>query len=203
MRLFTALRVLPDPLPEVWFVDLLHLPTETTAAYDLARLRGAPCACSSAGPGGLSPRARRGPTLRCSRAWPSCDAAARLRGSDALAVIGAGDVLPAAEYNRLLERLLEEEHDAVPASRRVYVTGSEHVSPDLYRASRARGCTSSARTPAASTARTSARRTPRGRSRSSVPISSSPGSAPATTRSPGAFPRCAGALDVELVVEHE
>ena len=38
VRLFTSLRVLDDALPEVWFVDLLHLSTPTTAAYNAARL---------------------------------------------------------------------------------------------------------------------------------------------------------------------
>ena len=36
VRLFTALRVLArtGPLPELWFLDLLRLPTETTARYN-------------------------------------------------------------------------------------------------------------------------------------------------------------------------
>ena len=32
-------RLARADLPELWFVDLLHLPTETTAAYNLDRLR--------------------------------------------------------------------------------------------------------------------------------------------------------------------
>ena len=68
VRLFTSLRVLPDPLPELWFLDLLHLPTETTAAYNAARLeelRGGARALV-----GAACRRERGgrPTLRCSPA---------------------------------------------------------------------------------------------------------------------------------------
>jgi hypothetical protein len=129
VRLFTALRAL-GTVPELWFVDLLHLPTETTAEYNRARLdelrtvlerwSGHPLAeeVDDPNPALLS----RLTGLRRS---------GRLRGSDALAVIGAGETLPAAEYTRLLERLLDEEHEPVPADRRAYVTGSE-PSRELY-----------------------------------------------------------------------
>jgi hypothetical protein len=132
VRLFTSLRVLPDPLPEVWFLDLLHLPTETTAAYNAARLEelGEVLERWSGRPLGVPGDVNRdaGPAR-----LTELRRTARLRGSDALAVLGAGEILPADEYDRLLEELLEEEHAEVPASRRVYVTGSEQVSPDLYR----------------------------------------------------------------------
>ncbi len=128
VRLFTSLRVLPDPLPEVWFLDLLHLPTETTAAYNAARLEE------------LVEVLERWSGQPLAEA-PDADAAhltelrltGRLRGSDALAVLRAGEILPPDEYDRLLGELLGEERAEIPASRRVYVTGSEQVSPDLYR----------------------------------------------------------------------
>ena len=63
----------------------------------------------------------------------------RLRGSDALAVAGAAEALPAAEANRLLKELLAEARDPLPGpARRVYVTGSEPTTT-LYRDLEARG----------------------------------------------------------------
>lgn len=131
VRLFTSLRVLPGPLPEVWFLDLLHLPVETTEAYNRARLeelRGVleRWSGSSAGTGERPDEALLARVAELRREE-------RLRGSDALAVAGAGEILPAADYNRLLQRLLEEDHDSLPAGRRAYVTGSGQASPDLYR----------------------------------------------------------------------
>lgn len=138
VRLFTALRVLPDPLPELWFLDLLHLPTETTEAYNRARLEelGGVLERWSGQP---LPEKTPRPAEQLLEEVARLRREERLRGSDALAVLGAGDVLPAVEYERLLAELLAEAHDPVPARRRVYVTGSEHVSRDLYRSLEADG----------------------------------------------------------------
>ena len=100
----------PPPLPDFAIVDLLHLPTETTAAYDLDRLRelrallegwsGRPLTDeTSRTPSSMANRTRKllAELSELRRANP-----AGLRGSDALAVLGAGTVLDAASYNALL-----------------------------------------------------------------------------------------------------
>ena len=143
VRLHDALRRLSRAdLPELWFVDLLHLPTETTADYDLGRLRelvavlerwsGQPVTDESLRT--AIREANRTRTLLAQLAGLRRDSPPRLTGTAALAVIGATTMLPAAESNALLEQLLAEDHPAVPALRRVYVTGSSHDTPDLYRA---------------------------------------------------------------------
>ena len=129
-------------LPELWFVDLLHLPTETTADYDLGRLQelvavlerwsGQPVTDESLR--AAIREANRTRTLLAQLAELRRDSPPRLSGTAALAVIGATTTLPAAESNALLEQLLAESHPAVPALRRVYVTGSSHDTLDLYRA---------------------------------------------------------------------
>ena len=143
VRLHDALRLLSrDELPKLWFVDLLHLPTETTTGYDLGRLRelvavlerwsGQPATDESLR--SAIREANRTRTLLGRLAELRRDSPPRMSGTDALAAIGATTMLPAAEANALLEQLLVEEHPALPASRRVYVTGSSHDSTDLYRA---------------------------------------------------------------------
>jgi hypothetical protein len=125
VRLFTSLRLLPDPLPEVWFLDLLHLPTETTAAYNRARLEELRGVLERWSGQPLGEHVER-PALLAG--VTELRRSGRLRGSDALAVLGAGELLPAT-----LERFVQEEHGLVANGRRVYVTGSEQISPDLYR----------------------------------------------------------------------
>jgi hypothetical protein len=131
VRLFTALRALPDPLPEMWFVDLLHLPTETSANYNRARRQELRAVLERWSGRPLAPVRDRAAGLV--EGVAALRREGRLRGSDALAVIGAGEILPAPEYEELLGRLLAEEHEPLPAGRRVYLTGSEQVTPDLYR----------------------------------------------------------------------
>ena len=150
VRLFTALRVLSrtEPLPELWFLDLLHLPTETTASYNHDRLRellgvlerwsGRPVSDESvAAAAAEAAETRRllAGVEKLRRASP-----ARLRGSEALAVAGAVDTLPAAEANRLLGELLADPPEPLPEpARRVFVTGSALVGTDLFRALEAHG----------------------------------------------------------------
>ena len=63
----------------------------------------------------------------------------QLRGSDAIAIAGAAETLPAAEASRLLRELLVEARGPLPGPRRrVYVTGSEPTTT-LYRALEGRG----------------------------------------------------------------
>jgi benzoyl-CoA reductase/2-hydroxyglutaryl-CoA dehydratase subunit BcrC/BadD/HgdB len=143
VRLHDALRRLsPHDLPELWFVDLLHLPTETTGAYNVGRLRelvavlerwsGQPVTDESLR--AAIREANRTRTLLAQLAALRRDSPPRLSGTDALAVIGATTMLPAAESNAQLEQLLAGDCPAVPAVRRVYVTGSSHDTLDLYRA---------------------------------------------------------------------
>jgi benzoyl-CoA reductase/2-hydroxyglutaryl-CoA dehydratase subunit BcrC/BadD/HgdB len=145
VRLFTALRVLAlsTPLPELWFLDLLHLPAETTARYDLERLLtlrsvlegwvGRPATDDDVRDAIREANQTRRLLTRVAalrRASPPL-----LSGTQALAVIGACTSLPAAEANRLLAALLGEAHAELPApTRRVYITGSGHGSTALYRA---------------------------------------------------------------------
>ncbi len=143
VRLHDALRRLsPRDLPALWFVDLLHLPTETTATYDLGRLQelvdvlerwsGQPVTDKSLQGAIRSANGTR--RLLAQLAELRRGSPPLLSGTAALAVIGATTMLPTAESNALLEQLLAESHPAVPALRRVYVTGSSHDSLDLYRA---------------------------------------------------------------------
>jgi benzoyl-CoA reductase/2-hydroxyglutaryl-CoA dehydratase subunit BcrC/BadD/HgdB len=141
VRLFTSLRVLPEPLPELLFLDLLHLQSETTARYDLDRLRELRTTLGRRGEPATDERlheaireANRTRRLLARVAELRRAVPPLLAGSDALAVIGAAAVLPAAEANRLLEALLAESSEPLPLPvRRVYVTGSAHHSPGLYR----------------------------------------------------------------------
>ena len=119
MRLLDALRVSRGrpTLPELWFVDLLHLPTETTAAYDLGRLRELVAVLERWSGQRVTDdslraairEANRTRTLLAQLAELRRDSPPRLSGTDALAVIGATTMLPAAEANALLEELLAEE----------------------------------------------------------------------------------------------
>ena len=98
VRLFTALRALArtEPLPELWFLDLLHLPNETSGAYNgdrvgellgvLARWSGSPVtidAIETATRDLDETRRLLEVVADLRRASPP-----RLRGSDAFAVAG-------------------------------------------------------------------------------------------------------------------
>jgi benzoyl-CoA reductase/2-hydroxyglutaryl-CoA dehydratase subunit BcrC/BadD/HgdB len=153
VRLFTSLRVLArdepaPPLPGFAIVDLLHLPTETTASYDVGRLRelarvleawsgqplddpGLRAAIATAN----STRRLLAELAELRRSDPS-----RLSGTHALAVLGAGTVLPAEAYNALLAALLEAPGEPLPAPRRrIYLAGSAHDSTAVYHALEADG----------------------------------------------------------------
>ncbi len=142
VRLFTSLRVLPEARPALLFLDLLHLPTETTARYDLARLRELRAALERlSGSRADDERLRAavaeanetrrllGSIAELRRASPP-----RLSGSDALAMIGAGTALPASEYNGLLAALAGEQEQLPEPVARLYLVGSSQPSARLYRA---------------------------------------------------------------------
>jgi hypothetical protein len=150
VRLFAALRLLggTEPLPELWFLDVLHLPTETTAGYNRARVdellevlgrwsgrrvRGGPLAAAAR---------EAAATRRLLAAVDELRVASppRLHGSQVLAIVGATEALPAAEANRLLAELLAAPPDPLPEpSREVFVTGSAPMGTDLFTALEAHG----------------------------------------------------------------
>jgi benzoyl-CoA reductase/2-hydroxyglutaryl-CoA dehydratase subunit BcrC/BadD/HgdB len=141
VRLFAALRVLAgtDPIPELWFLDVLHLPTETTASYNrdrfdglldvLGRWSGQPVSDER-----LAAAAEEAAeTRRLLAAVDELRPTMRLRGSEAFAIAGATGVLAAADANRLLEELLADPPQPRPdPSRRVFVTGSTPTGTDLF-----------------------------------------------------------------------
>jgi benzoyl-CoA reductase/2-hydroxyglutaryl-CoA dehydratase subunit BcrC/BadD/HgdB len=154
VRLFTSLRVLardepPPPLPEFAIVDLLHLPTETTAAYDLGRLLELRALLEGWSGRTLTEENLEGAVVQGNQTRSLLAGLselrrtnpARLSGSDALAVLGAGTVLDAPSYNALLHDLLADPGPAPPPARRVYLTGSAHDSAAVYRAIEADGST--------------------------------------------------------------
>ncbi len=146
LRLFYALRELRRveadlPLPEVALLDLLHLPHRTTARYDLAKV------------GQLREHLRRwtgqplddtdletaieqhgqGRELLAEIAALRREPEARLTGTQALAVTGAGTCLPATDYTALLQTLLAEASTLPPVGGlRTFLTGSSHDHPGVY-----------------------------------------------------------------------
>jgi benzoyl-CoA reductase/2-hydroxyglutaryl-CoA dehydratase subunit BcrC/BadD/HgdB len=144
VRLFTSLRALahdePCRFPPFAFVDLLHLPTDTTAAYNVERIRELAGVLESWTGLPIEPDTVRAAiaeadeTRRLLRGVTALRRANSLSGSDALAVIGAAAALPAASVNPLLEALLVEAEASLPAPRRrVYLTGSAHETDAVYR----------------------------------------------------------------------
>ncbi len=152
VRLFTSLRVLardeaPPPLPEFAIVDLLHLRTETTAAYDLDRVRelagllqrwaGRPLGDDSLR--AAIAESNRTRELLAQLAGLRRTAPASLGGTDALAILGAATVLDARRYNELLTEFLATPGRPSVSGRRVYLTGSAHDSAPVYQAIEAEG----------------------------------------------------------------
>jgi benzoyl-CoA reductase/2-hydroxyglutaryl-CoA dehydratase subunit BcrC/BadD/HgdB len=152
LRLFYAIRELRrvDPwcgLPETYLVDVLHLPRRTTARYNrrrvgefadrLAAWTGRPIEAEVLARAVAAHDERRRllaeAATRLRRAVP-----ARLTGARFLAVANAP--LPVDEHVALLRRLLAEA-DRLPehTGRRVYLSGSDHDTPHVYRAIEAEG----------------------------------------------------------------
>ena len=146
LRLFYALRELrrvePErTLPPVHLVDVLHLPHRTTARYDLVRLGEFRDRLAAWTGRPITARALaaaiavhdEGRLLLAAAAELRRTEPARLTGTQWLAVVGAGTVLPAEEYNALLERLLAESGELPPQDgTRVFLTGSGHDTPGVY-----------------------------------------------------------------------
>lgn len=155
LRLFYALRELRrvEPalgLPETYLVDLLHLPHRTTAHYNRARL--------------VQFRERletwTGRTiLAADLAWAieQHDEQRRLlaevaslrhqipvcvSGEQFLAVVGSGTAMPVTVHNGLLRQVLSEARELPDRDGpRVYLTGSSHDTPEVYRAIESLGTT--------------------------------------------------------------
>jgi benzoyl-CoA reductase/2-hydroxyglutaryl-CoA dehydratase subunit BcrC/BadD/HgdB len=155
LRLFYAVRELRrvDPgcgLPPVHLLDLLHLPYRTTTTYNLARLTGLrdwlrawtgnpvtddDLARSVLAHGEVREQQRR---VAAYRRGPQ----ARLTGTQALAVVGAGTRTPLAAYRSLLGDLLSQlEQGSRPPIGGVatFLTGSSHDNPHVYAALEAQG----------------------------------------------------------------
>jgi benzoyl-CoA reductase/2-hydroxyglutaryl-CoA dehydratase subunit BcrC/BadD/HgdB len=147
LRLFYTVRELQRlgverSLPRTHLVDVLHLPHRTTTRYNRVRLAetkdllerwsGRRIGESALGDAiQQHDEARR--MMHALRALRTTDRPA-LAGRDALIAIGAGAVLPAQDHAGLLDRLLTAKaglpsHDGA----RIYLTGSAHDEPEVYR----------------------------------------------------------------------
>ncbi|HUG51652.1 MAG TPA: 2-hydroxyacyl-CoA dehydratase family protein [Terrimesophilobacter sp.] len=145
-RLFYALRemrrVEPEAgIPPAHLVDMLHLPRESTARYNLVRLEefvtqlrawtGAPlddASIRAAIVANNRVRQLQRHSMQLRHEKPS-----RLTGVESLALLGARTRMDREDYAALLERLLEvagelPTHGGV----RVFLTGSSHDSTDVY-----------------------------------------------------------------------
>ncbi|MGI5230665.1 2-hydroxyacyl-CoA dehydratase [Actinoallomurus sp. CA-142502] len=148
LRLFYTVRELrrlgvEPSLPRTHLVDILHLPHRTTARYNRVRL---------AETKELLERwsGRRIGEKELAKAVQQHDEARRrmlalrrlrtadrpaLRGEDALMAIGAGAVLTAEQHAGLLDRLMLADAGLPRHDRpRLYLTGSAHDGPEVYRA---------------------------------------------------------------------
>ena len=147
LRVFYALRELrrtePDrALPPVHLVDVLHLPHQTTTAYNVVRLgefRDRLASWTGRPIGGEAIAAAIGAHDECRRLLAEAaelrrHVPARLTGTEWLAVVGAGTAMPVERYAGLLERLLAEAGE-LPRHHgtRVFLTGSGHDTPHVYR----------------------------------------------------------------------
>ena len=153
VRLYTSLRALVrerygPALPELYFLDLLHLPTDTTARYNLQRVRDLLAALEHRAGREVAEAGLRqaiAETNESRRLLLRLQALRRaspplLGGADALAVIGAWSALPSKRFNELLRAVLDAAPGFEPRpGTRVYLTGSGHHSPELYRGIEERG----------------------------------------------------------------
>lgn len=144
LRLFYVLRELRrvEPgiaLPPVHLVDVLHLPHRTTTRYVRAKVRGlrawlAERAARPAGDGELATAVVAHDRVRgLLRAAGALRAHRRLTGTEYLGVVTASTSLPAGRAADLLAALVDELPGREPQpGRPVYLTGSNHDSPDVY-----------------------------------------------------------------------
>jgi benzoyl-CoA reductase/2-hydroxyglutaryl-CoA dehydratase subunit BcrC/BadD/HgdB len=144
VRLYTSLRVLDVGLP-VHFLDLLHLPTAATAAYDLARIRELAATLGDWG----DPIEHDALSARIAAANESRRLLARLderrrngtaTGVDVLGAVAHGYTVPAEAHATRLAELLELPGRHASA-KRVMLLGSAHETPEVYEAIEEAGAT--------------------------------------------------------------
>lgn len=152
LRLFYVLRELarvdPRPgLPPVHLVDVLHLPHRTTTRYVLAKVRelrarlgdrGAPVA-DDALRAAIAAHDRVRGLLRELGALRHADAT-RLTGAEYVETVLATTALPVAAAERLVRERLAAVRDRAPVGGLpVFLTGSAHDGPQVYRQLEAAG----------------------------------------------------------------
>jgi hypothetical protein len=140
LQLFYTLRELrrigAHPLPPVHFVDLLHLPGEATARYNLGRIRrfaaqlaawrGRAVDEAELAEAVADHNAARGARTRLRRLR-----AGGLPGARALRWYAAGTAMPAREYADTLTAALTGDAGR-PEGRPLFVSGSSHDTADVY-----------------------------------------------------------------------
>ncbi|MBF0673122.1 MAG: 2-hydroxyacyl-CoA dehydratase [Salinibacterium sp.] len=154
-RLFYVLRemrrVTPEiAVPPVYLVDILHLPRESTARYNRVRVRQllevlerwTGNRVSDAGLEHAVIAHNRRRELQRAVMELRRSPEPRLSGVDALAVFAAADRMAGERYAGCLESLVAGGDELGPRpGTRIFVTGSTHDSPDVYRAIEAHGAT--------------------------------------------------------------
>lgn len=145
-RLFYVLREMRrvEPhaeIPPVHLIDILHLPRESTARYNLVRVQQLLDVLERWT--GIRPDARelnqqarnadRRRALQREVMRLRAHTPALITGVDALAVFAAADRMPASEYESCLTQLVALADELTPrAGRRVFLTGSNHDHPLVY-----------------------------------------------------------------------
>jgi len=135
-------------LPRLHFFDLLHLSHLTTERYNRDRVREladtlgrwSGCAISDEA---ISREIASGNAHRAALAEVAglrSGQPPRLSGSDALALIGCAMLMPRRDFAHLLKGIVHDVQSQPPLhGRRLFITGSNHESPDLYRAIEQKG----------------------------------------------------------------
>ncbi len=144
-RLFYVLREMHriDPtctLPPVHLVDVLHLPREATARYNLRKLEQLSetlheWSGRTAGAEELAAAIHNRNAVRelQGRVMALRRTQARLSGTDALAVLRAADRMPQSEYLERLTALVQHPEELpVQPGERLFLTGSNHDTPEVY-----------------------------------------------------------------------
>ena len=132
-------------LPKIDFIDVKHLPRNSTREYNQRRVTQL-----ASGLGGVDAQAlhaaidltQRQRALLGRLRGLRAGLPARLSGVQALQVLGSALILPAREHLQLLQELVER-WDALPAraGKRVFVSGSNHEDTALYAMIEASGAT--------------------------------------------------------------
>ena len=151
-RLFYVMREIhrvepATTLPPVHLIDILHLPRQSTLDYNAVRIRqlqevleawtGTRVTPQRLADAVAAHNAERGQYRRIAQLRRSTPP--RLSGEEALSVLGGKGRLPLPELTSLLAAVAEGQGLPERPGRRVFLTGSSHDSPDVYRAIESRG----------------------------------------------------------------